>query len=219
MKKIIIAAFGLSLLYIAGCKKEDNVSKVVNVSYPTLSLPGGIYYSINTNGSLPTISGSAYDSILKESYPLKIEGAEDIDNQTPGLYIVKATATNKNGYKTFQNVYVAVTDIPAAYDLSGSYLRAATGGIANVEEVANGLYVTDNVGGVVAASNPDLIFPVLFVHIKDTVIDLPAQVTPVGTIEAVEEKLFYTPDTTFQYRLSRGGTAFGTTATRIFVKQ
>jgi hypothetical protein len=219
MKKIAIVAFSLVALYIAGCKKEDNVSRVVSESYPTLSIPGGIYYSINTGGSLPTINGSSYDSVLKESYPLKIEGAEDIDNQTPGLYIVQATATNKNGYKSFQNVYVAVTDIPAAYDLSGQYKRAATGGIANVDEVANGLYVTDNVGGVVAATNADLIFPVLFVHIRDTVIDLPAQVTPVGTIEAVEEKLFYTPDTTFQYRLSKGGTAFGTTATRIFVKQ
>ena len=219
MKKIIIAAFGLLTLYIVGCKKEDNVSKVVNVSEPTLSLPGGIYYSINVGGSLPTIAGSAYDSVLKESYPLKIEGAEDIDNTTPGLYIVQATATNKNGYKTFQNVYVAVTNIPAPYDLSGEYLRSATGGIANVQEVANGLYLTDNVGGVAAASNPSLIFPVLFVHIKDTVIDLPAQVTPVGTIEAVEEKLSYAPDTAYQYRLSKGGTAFGTTATRIFVKQ
>lgn len=219
MKKIIIAAFSLLALYTTGCKKEDNVSKVVKVSYPTLNIPGGIYYSINTNGSLPTISGSAYDSILKESYPLKIEGAEDIDNQTPGLYIVQATAANKYGYKSFQNVYVAVTDIPSSYDLSGAYKRAATGGIANVQEVANGLYVTDNVGGVVAATNPDLIFPVLFVHIADTVIDLPAQVTPVGTIEAVEEKLKYSPDTMYQYRLNRGGTAFGTTATRVFVKQ
>lgn len=218
MKKIIIAGFCLLAVSI-GCKKEDNVSKVVNVSYPTLSIPGGIYYSINTGGSLPAINGSSYDSVLKESYPLKIEGAEDIDNQTPGLYIVQATATNKNGYKSFQNVYVAVTNIPAAYDLSGQYKRAATGGIATVQEVANGLYVTNNVGGVVVASNPDLIFPVLFVHLRDTVIDLPAQVTPVGTIEAVEEKLVYAPDTTYQYRLSRGGTAFGTTATRVFVKQ
>lgn len=219
MKKTLLGI--ATILALQGCnKKSDDISQLQTISSPTITFTGGQYFSINTGGSLPTVTATSYDSVIGESYPVTIVGTDALDNTTPGLYVISAEAKNKYGFVASQNVYVAVTNVDPAIDLSGTYIRAATGGEAHVEELANGLYATDNVGGVVAAANPTLIFPVLFVHTNDTTIQIAAQSTPAGTLESADEFLNLSPgDTSFGYRLSQGGSAFGTTALRIFEKQ
>ena len=221
MKKILVFAAAMTVLF-AACKKDDEVAttNIVAPTFPTITFSAGQFYSINTGGSLPTVAATAYDSTLKEVAPVVIKGTDALDNTTPGLYIVTARATNKYGYYTEENVYIAVTNVSPSINLAGKYLRSATNGIANVTKLANGLYATDNVGGVLRTDRPDLLFPVLFVQLTDTSIDLPEQPSPVGTLAGSNEKLIRVPgDTTYQYILAKGGNAFGTTATRVFKKQ
>jgi len=230
MKKILIAA-SLFTIVLAACKKDpDNVSTVVTVSRPTISFSGGQFYSINTGGSLPTVSATAYDSLLNEPYPVSIVGTEALDNTTPGLYIISATTKNKYGFITNENVYVAVTDIPDATDISGSYKRVdvATGQASIVTKLARGLYQLDNLGGVPRTgptARPDLMFPVLFVQVNDSLLLIPEQATAVGTIQVADENgvenqaiLRRSPgDTSYRYAIISGG-SFGT-AVRKFQKQ
>lgn len=231
MKKLIIAASGFMLL-LAACKKDpDVVSTTVTASWPTISFGGGgQFYSINTGGSLPTVSATAYDSVLKESYPVTITGTEALDNSTPGLYIVTASSKNKLGYVTNENVYVAVTDIPDAVNISGNYKRSdvATGDVSIVSKLARGLYMLDNLGGVPRtgpSARPDLLFPVLFVQPNDSILLIPEQPTAVGTIKVMDEsgnedqaKFRRSPgDTSYKYAII-SGSPFGT-AVRTFKKQ
>ena len=217
MKKYLIAA-SMVALTIAACKKDDRDSGsfVQTVSYPTINFTGGEFYSINTGGSLPEVAATAYDSMLGESYPVQIVGAESIDNTVPGLYVISATAKNRFGFVRNEQVFIAVTDIPDSVDLSGEYARGAA--IATISRLKRGLYRTDDVGGTGGSSKTSAIFA----QLNDSTLDLPEQeVEGAGTIEAVNGRVYVnaTGDTTISYRFSQGGAFFNTTATRVFVKQ
>jgi len=211
MKKLSIILF-FATLCIAACKKDSKVSQVVTASYPTVMVSGPQYYSINTGGTLPTITGTAYDSFYKESDPVTIDNST-LDNSTPGLYIVQAKAKNKYGYIGTANIYVAVTNVPTTQDISGTYKRDVNGFVVNVTKVANGLYYTDNVGGTGA-----LVVPAYFAVLNDTTIDFGTQPTSGGTLTVSNPKLSLVPgDTTYQYKLNLSG--FSPDAVRNFIKQ
>lgn len=211
MKKLIIAS-GLLIVSFAACKKDyDDVSKVVDVSYPTITLTGERFYSIPVGGSAPDVQATAYDSILKESYTPALD-ASVIDVQTPGLYIVPITATNRNGYIGQAVVYVAVTNIPEDYDLSGNYLREATGAEINIVEVANGLYSTDDVGGA-----PTLPITAYFAQISDSELSLPPQPTDAGTLSAINASVSVNADGDTLISWAVDNASFGT-AQRTFIK-
>ena len=226
MKKLLIALAAGALLVQACNKEYDKVSEVKTVSYPTITFSGIPYYSINTGGDVPKVIATAYDSLLKESDSVSIVGTDAIDNTTPGLYIINAKATNRLGFYSTSDIYVAVTDIPATTDISGKYVRAATGGINTVTKLARGLYQMDNLGGVAnTAANASLLFPVLFVQADDTTLLIPPQATAAGNIAVKDE--YNTPDqailhrapadTNFKYAIT-SGSPFGT-AVRTFKKQ
>jgi len=218
-------------IMLAACKKDpEKVSTLRDVSRPTISFSGGQFYSINTGGSLPTVTATAFDSLLGESYPVTIVGTEALDNTTPGLYIVSATAKNRYGFITNENVYVGVTNIPESTDISGSYKRVdlSTGQASIVTKLARGLYQLDNIGGVIrtgAGARPDLMFPVYFVQANDSLLLIPEQETAVGGIQVADENgvpnqsiLRRSPgDTSYRYAIISGG-PFGT-AVRKFQKQ
>lgn len=199
MKKILLFATGLTVLF-AACKKDDEsgTTMVVAPSYPTIDFgSGGQFFSINTGGSLPTVNATAYDSTLKESYPVTIVGTEALDASTPGLYVVSAKATNKYGYYSKQNVYVAVTDVSPTCHLEGDYVRAATSYTVHVKRLANGLYSTSNFFGV-----SGLDADAYFAHLNDTTITMPPQDTELGHLETSNNKLHMAPgDTTYSYVL------------------
>lgn len=202
MKKITIFLLGaMSLIY--SCKKDDKVvSQVVEASYPTITLTGSQYYSIMVGDPLPTVAATSYDSLLQESYSTELD-ATSLDNQTPGLYIVPITSKNKYGYVGSVNVYVAVTNIPDSVDLSGTYVRSATGGTANVTKVARGLYETDNVGGNAGASTH-----AFFAQLSPTECVIPDQPTTDGDMAFPTYEFVFDEDgvlTSYTYTIKAGG--------------
>lgn len=211
MRKIIIAASILTA-FAVGCKKEDNVSQVVAVSYPTITVTGSQFYSINVNGAAPDIQATAYDSTIGESYPAEYD-ASVIDVTTPGLYVVPITATNKFGYIGSNVVYVAVTEISDAIDLSGTYVRTANNEPVHITKMARGLYETDDVGG--AAS---LEITAYFAQIDDSTLSFPYQPTAAGELGVIDPAVGVNDDgdTTLSWNVDN---VFFGTQRRTFVKQ
>jgi len=216
MKKIFIFS-ALVFLAVTGCRKQPNsVSTEVSVSYPTISFAGGnIYFSIPVGGALPNVSATAYDSFYQERDSVLIDKSS-LDNTTPGLYIVTASSKNKYGMTAYASIYVAVTNIPSVINLGGRYARTSNNDTVHVTKLATGLYVTDNVGGVLA-SNPAFILPAYFVQVDDTTIILPNQQTAQGAIFGTMAACNMSPlDTTYQYVVNPNP-PFGSSL-RVFLK-
>jgi hypothetical protein len=220
MKKVII----LSLLLAVGfnsCKKDyGDPSMTVTVAYPTITLTGAQYYSITVNGALPTIAATAYDSFYNENCAVILD-LSTLDATTPGLYAVTASAANKYGFVSHKTVYVGVTNEPASFDISGTYVRGGVPTkVAFVSKVATGMFLTSNVGGDDTVTQATSIVPAVFVVTSDTTLDFGTQLTNAGTLTASSESLMLVgggaAGTTLNYAISLTG--FGTSV-RTFVKQ
>jgi hypothetical protein len=214
MKKILIFSIALAGLTYAGCKKRDSydVSTIKPESYPTITFTGSKFVSIPTGGTVPNIAATAYDSVYNEVCSVQ-QGESGVDVNTPGLYFQEYESTNSQGFRSVAIAYVAVTDVSPDVNLAGPYKRTANGAPVTVTKLANGLYSTNDVGGA-----PTLQVTAYFVHINDTIIDVPYQPTSVGTLGCYNAKLSMTPtDTSFSYVVDQA-TYFGT-ALRTFVKQ
>ena len=215
MNKIKISLLAVAMITLAiACKKKiENVSDVVTASRPTITITGQQFYSIPVGGTIPTVSATAYDSVLMESYPTQLD-ASGLDNTQPGMYFVPIKATNKYGYIGTLNVVVAVTEIADSVNLAGTYKRTATGQDVIVEEVANGVYSVDNLFG--AATTPGSY--AYFVQIDDSTMDMPTQPTPYGELSTSDRFLHVLPtDTSYGYKISSNLTS--NKALRVFVKQ
>jgi hypothetical protein len=211
MKKIIIVLFALSFLAYTGCRKrdtEEGVSKVVKASYPVITFTGSKFVSIPVGGTVPSIAATAYDSLLNEAATVA-QGPSTVDVNTPGLYTQEFIAKNSNGYRTSGVAYVAVTNIAESEDLSGAYKCVGRNGIANVTELANGLYRSDNVGG-----NPTGPVTVYFVQLEHAVVKFPTQPTTAGTMGFTDVSV--DPGVSYQYKVVNPG--YGT-GLRVFEKQ
>ena len=218
MKKLILlSVFGT--LAIFSCKKKANdPSTLVTPSFPTITLTGSQFYSIQVGGTLPSISATAYDSFYNETDNVLIDQST-LDNTTPGLYQVSLSATNKYGFIGYNAVYIGVTSASASLNLAGSYIRLATPGrVAHVTKLGTGLFMTDNVGGVdITDPTTGAAIPAVFVVTSDSTIDFGSQMTAAGTLTASQQGLTLVPgDTTLSYALALTG--FGTQL-RTFVKQ
>lgn len=210
MKNFITIA-AMSIIALGSCKKYDNVSQQVKVSYPTITFSGSLFYSIPVGGTLPTVAATAYDSTLKETETVTIDQST-LDNKTPGLYILTVNTKNHYGYISSQNIYVAVSNEPASVNLAGNYKRTSNSAPVVVTRVANALYRTNDVGGA-----PTLQIPAYFVQTNDTTIVLPPQPTAAGTLSAANASVHMAPgDTSFSYIVVNG--SFGTSL-RKFQKQ
>jgi hypothetical protein len=217
MKKIFIASIALVVAVgFYSCKKKNEVvSKVVTASYPTITVDGSNFYSIKTGGALPTIKASAYDSLLKEVCPISLD-ASGLDNSAPGLNVLAIKSSNSLGYSSSRNVVVAVTNVDAAYDLSGNYRRnAGAKGVSVVSKVQTGLYYSSNIFG---ASDPTLIAGFYFLHVNDSTIIIPEQETDFGTMKVANVALSIVPggDTLYKYSLK---TLTTNAAVRTFIKE
>jgi hypothetical protein len=128
---------------------------------------------------------------------VEIVGTEALDNSTPGLYVISAKATNKYGFYSKQNVYVAVTNVSPNVHLEGKYRRAASGYVVDVKRLAVGLYSVSNFFGVAG-----LDAEAYFAHLNDTTIVMPPQETALGRLETSNNKLRMVPgDTTISWVL------------------
>jgi len=213
LKLILITIVAVGIFY--GCKKdEDPVSKEVRVQYPTITMNGGQFVSINIGGTYTDAGAVAFDSINSSNTDLMPIQSE-VDPTTPGLYPVIFEAENSYGFKSQSIRWVAVTNIPADEDISGVYARTANGVEVNIDKKARGIYSTDNVGGV--PGDPSYLFPVYFVQLNDTDIVVPPQPGGFGEVSAYDTRLTKSPsDTTIQWVVD--GAGFGT-ALRVFSRQ
>jgi hypothetical protein len=212
MKKILFCLMTLAAGMLS-CKKETVVSKVVRISYPTITLHGNAVISTGIGtGSYTDPGATGYDDVAgvsKELTPV----SNNVDLTKPGFYNVTYSMTNANGYITTAIRLVLVTSVNAAIDWSGTYKRVSNGQHVTITKKATGLYTTDNIGGV--SGNPAFLFPVYIGQTTDTSIQVPPQLNPFGgNVFCTNETFSLTAaDTTFSYVVM--GSNFGT-AVRVF---
>jgi hypothetical protein len=134
-------------------------------------------------------------------------------NTIGSIHPITFTATNPEGYSVSITRQVVIVD-PAAdagVDLTGEYIRNATGVIVQVEKIGPNLYSHSNVGGFAGT-----VLDAYFVHVEGVELVIPLQVAPTSGV-AVESF----PDTgsiltdAFQWQINAAG--FGT-GNRLFEK-
>jgi hypothetical protein len=216
MKKSIIALI-LSCAFLTSCEdKTEDVSTVVNVSYPIITLNGDEVVSTGiATGAYVDPGATGTDDITGATSSLS-PVSNNVDLTAPGFYSVKYTMKNSNGYITTKIRLVLVTPVDPATDLSGTYFRTSNNQTVTVTKRGTGLYTTDNVGGVPNA--PQYIFDVYFGQITDSTIEVPSQPNPLGgEVYCNNTSLVISPaDTSFSWIVR--GSGFGT-AQRTFSHQ
>lgn len=211
--KLVTALFVVAIA-ASGCKKDiEPVSKVVEVTYPSVELIGPAHVLIPVGGSYTDEGATLTDDISGQQSTI-MASASEVDPSTPGLYAMTYEAANSNGFRATATRSVLVLDYTPTpgltVNLAGEWLREATGVSAIWTEMAQGLYIIDYAGGVTAT-------PVYAIQTADDAIDIPVQTTWGGlALEGTDEALDYTSDTTVTYRIMASG--FGT-GLRTFVKQ
>lgn len=212
MKKLLVVALlATCTIFQQSCKKDTINNKVVKVSYPTINLSGSKYVSLNVGTAYADPGATGTDDVSGSTKTLTAEYSS-LDVNTPGLYYMRYSMTNANGYITKVARYIAVTNYNDAIDLTGTYERTSNGVQVNLTKVSRALYRTDDMGGAGLAD------AAYFAVIDENTIDFSAQLSEsIGEeIDASAEALnIGATDTSFQYRLSAPG--YGT-ALRIFQK-
>lgn len=144
--RILFAA--LPLLIIAGCKKDTtaDVSKVVKVSYPEITLNGPALVVVATGGTYTDAGAKLKDDITGAI--TDIQPADNpVNTAQPGLYVVTFSAKNANGFETTASRLVAVTGVTGTVNRQGTYLRTATGENCFITRIAEGVYELKNPAG------------------------------------------------------------------------
>ncbi len=210
MKKILIL-LAIAITVLGSCRKKEYDTRVVKVSYPTITLKGDKYVSLNV-GTPYTDPGATGTDDVSGSTSNIMAGFSSLDVTTPGVYYMSYSMKNANGFVTTVGRYIAVTNYADGINLEGTYERTSNGVEVHFTKVSRALYMTDDMGG---AGLPDAAY---FAVIDDSTIDFSAQLSESlgAEIDASSEALVIDGgDTTVQYRLAAPG--YGT-ALRRFVK-
>lgn len=179
MKKnniILMVILFIAVIFYSCEKDTKNVSSVT--TYPELSLIGDQFMSI-AKGAVFTEPGVSA-TIGGAAVPFTTTGT--VDPNTPGVYIIEYKATNSEGFSQSAKRYVGVIASDAAsLNLSGNWKR--TNGVITTwtkNATHNGLYTTNNVGGVDPVANPSYSYPVRIFNIKDSTLVVPLQNNALG---------------------------------------
>ena len=215
--KFFLIPFAL-LILVTACNKEDDFA------YP----PGTVGASKITNYPLLTLLGSEVVCLPKgSSYsepgvnateagnPISYTVSGTVDTNTPGVYTLTYSAVNKDGFSASVRRSVAVysTDpSAAANDLSGEYVRAATGATCSWTKLAPGVYAVLNPGGAVGATLKVILF-----NQTGFAIHIPTQISSDGnTTSSSSESYINSNPATYSLKILNPG--YGT-GLRTFVKQ
>ncbi len=112
---------------MTACRKvPDNVSSVEKASYPTITILGSQFYSIPVGGSLPAVAATAYDSIIKESYPVSLDARS--------IEIVPGASSALYGPNAFNGTLLMTSKSPYQYpgfsaQVKGGFTYAKESGI------------------------------------------------------------------------------------------
>ena len=199
MKKLLLLPVLYALAFSSCKKKGDAASSVTETaSFPTITITTGLYYSIPQFSLYPNVTATATDSFYNPCTVVVVDSA--IHTNVPGLYLGSVSARNKEGFTTYVNFYVAVTNINDSLNLAGTWAPVGgtvtnDSGNTQIQKLATGLYSTSNAGDsntYTAASVNAAIFAVL----NTTTIVFPANNTtysPTGTLSLLPG------DTTISY--------------------
>lgn len=212
MKKIAsyFILFTLLVFLFGSCDKEttEGVSRVTK--YATLKITGSQFMVVKVGGTFTDPGAVA----TVEGNPISVITSGSVNTATPGVYPITYTAFNADSFSVEETRYVGVIGPDAdTADLSGTYIRTLNNAVANWTQVDFGLYICDNVGGVVPPSAA--ILPVYVFHTTGTTLVVPDQPVPngYGTLYCSSAKL---NPTGYEWVVRNFG--FGT-ALRTFVKQ
>ncbi len=209
------AGLGLGLLFIgSGCERDDTDNISVIRTFPLLQLKGPTVTTIPLNG---TFTDPGVNATLggREIAP-RISGR--INTTVAGVYTLTYTVGNPEGDSLSVIRSIGVVDPSLTYpDLSGTYVRALTGGISVVTNLGNGLYRTDNLGAVPAPSGS--ILPAFFVQTSPTGFEMPRQLVNGNEFDFTSEGIIFgSTGAVESLAYIVLGPGFGT-ARRVFVKQ
>lgn len=214
MKRLQYLLF-LSLLLTA-CAKEESV-KITDtevghsriIFFPSIAIKGEHLIILQQGGTFTDPGATA--TLNGETAQFSVLGT--VTPATPGIYNLVYEAKNAEGYSAtdFRTVVVIGNDV-ATKDLSGKYLRAATGVTSTWTKTAPGVYTIENPGGAGVGAG----LKVIGVNYTGNKIAIPKHFSPdMGLVSSSSES--YDPATgTIKYVLAAGG--YGT-ALRTFVKQ
>lgn len=216
--KIKIFLLTLAGLSVLSCNKKDDFN------YP----PGTVGISKITYFPILTMKGEAWIFVPKgtaynEPGVTAKEGTADltvtttgtVNTNVTGAYILTYTAVNKDGFAASarRTVFVYSTDAAAAAnDLSGKYLRAATGQFATWTKLFPGVYKIDNPGGAAGVN-----LQVVALNPTGFNVFIPQQVSSDGSITS-SGSFTYTNGNPPSYVVQILNPTYGT-GLRTFVKQ
>jgi hypothetical protein len=179
MKKIFLITF-IAAFALSSCEK-DTLGVSTITTYPTIELKGDVAQTILVGGNYTESGFTAKEGETDITSGVKVEGT--VDPTKAGVYTIKYTAINKDGFTLTTRRYVGViTPAAAAMDISGRYQRnGGAAGFATVVKYKNyaGLYVNDNPGGIAIVTGTNEVFVYMF-QPDVTKVTVPAQDSSVG---------------------------------------
>lgn len=180
---LILAA---AIFLLVGCEREFDSEGIAEgvIRYPSILLNQGPSFAMVANGDYEELGAVALLGTDDISEQLVIEGVEDIDASTPGVYPVtySVSITNELGTQTTvtQTRYVVVsTEDVSDIDLSGNYRGTGFSSTPRTVEVVRlgpGLY---SIPDVLSSSNG---IAAIFAHIGGDAIVIPNQETSFGYV-------------------------------------
>ena len=217
MKKRLACILIVLVCIISSCEKDpiirdDTHAGISRIAYyPRIILTGNTIIAF-TNGATftdPGVKATAGGADV----PVVTTGT--VNTAVNGVYTLTYTATNSDGSSTANRTVVVYStdDDAASHDLSGKYLRAATGQIATWAKIAPGVYSVQNPGG--SPAGPGLI--VVAINPTGYTISIPDQIANDGS-ESSSSDESYTPSNPATYSWKFLNPLYGT-GLRTFVKQ
>ena len=204
-----------ALLSFVGCKKDEVIETETQVGhskvvfFPSIEIKGEHLIILQQGGTYTEAGATA----VLNGQPTQFTTNGTVNTANAGVYNLVYEAKNPEGFGAtdFRTVVVIGNDV-AAKDLSGTYLRAATGITSTWTKTAPGVYTVENPGGAGVGAG----LTVIAVNYTGNKIAIPKQVSPdFGVVSSGGES--YDPATgTIKYSFFAGG--YGTAA-RTFVKQ
>ena len=213
MKKIFVLI--CCAITIFSCKKDKIVSTADEVGiskvtyFPILTVAGDPIIAVANGGTFtdPGVTAKAGTTTV----PVTTSGT--VNTGQDGVYTVNYTAVNKDGFSASASRTVVVyTTLPdaAAKDLSGTYLRAATGVNSYWTKLAPGVYIVANPGGAGSGSG----LTVIAFNKTGNSISVPSQRSSDGNTSSATNITF----TPAQYSWVFQNPGYGT-GLRTFIKQ
>lgn len=217
MKRISIVLLAFFSLFVS-CSKDKiidtkdqvGISKVTY--YPILTMAGDANMAVANGGTFtdPGVTAKAGGNDV----PVTTTGS--VNTSQDGVYTITYSAVNKDGFSatTYRTVAVYTTAADAAaHDLSGNYLRPATGVIVNWKKIAPGVYLVTNPGG---ASGGGALTIIVF-NPSGYTIHAPDQRSSDGNTSSTGSET-YTPGSPAKYTWKFYNPGYGT-GLRSFVQQ